>query len=168
MPAGNTYEAIATETLTTSAASVTFSSISGAYTDLQLVVNNTLTVASARFIALQFNSDTGANYSATYLYGDGATAASGRGSNDNYARIGNGSGSTSNSAATVANIMNYSNTTTYKTTIGRSSSDTYAIVYLSLWRSTSAITSIKVICDTTGGTVFGTGSTFTLYGIKAA
>ena len=168
MAAGNTYEAIATTTLGSNAASVTFSSISGAYTDLQLVVNNKLTVASARYIALQFNSDTASNYSATYLYGDGTTAASGRGSNDNYARIGNGSGSTSNPATTVANIMNYSNTTTNKTTVGRSSGDSYAIVYVSLWRSTSAITSITVICDPTSSTLLATGATFSLYGIKAA
>jgi hypothetical protein len=39
MAAGNTYVAIAEQTLGTAAASVTFSSISGAYTDLVFVVN---------------------------------------------------------------------------------------------------------------------------------
>lgn len=168
-----TYEPISTQTLGSAAGTVTFSSIPSTYTDLVIVVNNKLTVASSRFIALQFNSDTGANYSSTYIYGDGTTVASGRSTGITSARIGNGSSSTSNPAITVAHIMNYANTTTYKTTIGRSSGDNYAIVYGSLWRgstgsATQAISSITILCDSTGGTTFATGSTFTLYGIKAA
>jgi hypothetical protein len=66
--------------------------------------------------------------------------------------------------------MNYSNSTTYKTVLGRSnraSSDTAADV--GLWRSTSAITRIDLAM---GGSFptnnFASGSTFTLYGIAAA
>ena len=39
MAAGNTYVALATQTLGSATATVTFSSISGAYTDLVLVYN---------------------------------------------------------------------------------------------------------------------------------
>ena len=63
-------------------------------------------------------------------------------------------------------IQNYANTTTYKTMISRASDATQnAIAYVGLWRSTSAINSITL--SVSAGT-FAIGSTFTLYGIKAA
>jgi hypothetical protein len=59
--AGNTYVAIAEQTLGTAAASVTFSSIPGTYTDLVLVLS--VQDASGNTFALQFNGDTSTNYS---------------------------------------------------------------------------------------------------------
>jgi hypothetical protein len=76
-----TYEPIATNTLSSAVASVTFSSISSAYTDLVLVVNGTS--ASAGDFSLQVGNgsiDTGTNYSMTALYGNGSTATSARSS----------------------------------------------------------------------------------------
>jgi hypothetical protein len=60
--------------------------------------------------------------------------------------------------------MNYSNSTTYKTILGRSNAATSGTsAAVGLWRSTSAINSIEI------GTVsFTAGSTFSLYGIAAA
>ncbi len=63
------------------------------------------------------------------------------------------------------NVMNYSNTTTYKTILSRSS-DLYTEASVNLWRNTAAITSI--IIGAQGAYTFSAGSTFTLYGIKAA
>jgi hypothetical protein len=80
MAAGNTYEAIATQTLGSAAASVTFSSIPGTYTDLVVVIAGTLTTGSDN-VSFQLNGDSGANYSVTVLTGDGSTASSGRASN---------------------------------------------------------------------------------------
>jgi hypothetical protein len=62
--------------------------------------------------------------------------------------------------------MNYSNATTYKTALARTSEDGVAAAYVGLWRSTSAITSITI--DKGSSDNFASGSTFTLYGIKAA
>ena len=62
MAAGNTYVAIATNTLSSAAASVTFSSISGAYTDLVLVTNATLASGGAANLWCRFNGDGAANY----------------------------------------------------------------------------------------------------------
>jgi hypothetical protein len=59
MAAGNTYVAIAEQTLGTAAASVTFSSISGTYTDLVLVVTGTMTGGPDIRCYMQFNGDTG-------------------------------------------------------------------------------------------------------------
>ena len=74
-----TYEPIATTTLGTSASSVTFSTIPGTYTDLVLVVAGTSAATNGN--EMQFNGDTGNNYSFTLLYGTGSAAVSSRNSN---------------------------------------------------------------------------------------
>jgi hypothetical protein len=59
-------------------------------------------------------------------------------------------------------LQNYSNTTTNKTAISRFSSTTGDVAaFASLWRSTSAITSIKIY-QVSGN--LNTGSTFTYTG----
>ena len=165
MAAGATYVSIASNTLTSAAASVTFSSISGAYTDLILITNPSSTT-DPQSIYIQFNSDTGTNYSRTVLYGDGTSASTGRDSTYNYIRMGYNTG---NRTANITQIQNYSNATTYKSTLSRSNtyagSAGYVYARVGLWRSTSAITSLLIGVDS--GT-FATGSTFSLYGIAAA
>jgi len=165
MAAGNTYTAIATNTLGSAAASVTFSSIPGTYTDLVLVVNGKCTSGSVTF-KLQYNSDTGSNYSATVLGGDGTSAFSVRNtsqSSTNLGIIGAEFGTT------VINIMNYANTTTYKTAISsyKMTSSAYgeAGAKVGLWSSTAAINAVTVLVTSS---TFTTGSTFSLYGIAAA
>ena len=166
MAAGSTYTPIATQTLGSAAASVTFSSISGAYTDLVLVANGTST--SGNNSNLQFNSDTATNYSATALSGDGASATSYRNSSQTSMLIDyNGNFSTTNTTILIS-ILNYSNATTYKTVLSRANraaGGTDALV--GLWRSTSAITTVKMSIGG-GGNAYAVGSTFTLYGIAAA
>ena len=101
------------------------------------------------------------------LNGNGTTASSDRGSSETQLVIANTSGSTTLELAIIANIFNYSNTTTFKTILSRSgnagASTTAAV---SLRRDTSAITTISF--DLTGASTYSVGSTFTLYGIKAA
>jgi hypothetical protein len=164
-----TYTPIATNTLTSAANSVTFSSISGTYTDLIVVCNSTIS-NNGGGAYMAFNGDTsGTNYSQTFLYGTGAAAGSTRTTNSvgtsNW--VGGQIGGMSNTTPStyVINVMNYSNTTTYKTILSRSSS-LYTEASVNLWRNTAAITSI--IIGAQGAYTFSTGSTFTLYGIKAA
>jgi len=162
MPA--TYEPIATTTLTSAQSSVTFSAISGSYTDIVLVWSGTLTTGTSVW-GLQYNSDTASNYSWTSLRGDGSSATSARDSGST--RILCGWIGTSQTIE-IVQIMNYSNTTTNKTNIARNNStatSTYVSANVGLWRSTSAITSITIKTDSS---TFTSGSTFTLYGIKAA
>jgi hypothetical protein len=160
-----TYEPISTTTLSTATASVTFSSISGTYTDLVLVVNGQ--VSTSQQIALQFNSDTASNYSVTALYGDGSSAASARNSSTTSIVGGFGWFGSATIGTSIINIQNYSNATTYKTAIGRGNlSSDYVHTGVGLWRSTSAITSITMFVS--GGYNWNSGATFTLYGIKAA
>ena len=163
MAAGSTYTPIATTTLVSATASVTFSSVPATYTDLVLVLNGT--TPSAIGIGLRFNGDTGGNYSNTFLAGSGSAASSGRASNFTMGRFGNIN--TSNTTA-IAQIQNYSNTTTNKTILGRAATPAdFVVAYVSLWRDTSAINSIVVITDDST-TQFAIGTTFTLYGIAAA
>jgi hypothetical protein len=165
MAAGKTYEPIATTTLGSAQATVTFSSISGSYTDLVLVITGQISVTDDAY-GLRFNSDTGSNYSTTALYGNGSSALSFRSSNDTKIDIGRSGNDESNS---IIQIMNYSNTTTYKTTIGRGNNPgDIVITSANLWRSTSAINAIEISVFGAGGRTLSSGSTFTLYGISAA
>jgi hypothetical protein len=164
MAAGSTYTPIATTTVGSAVSSITFSSL-GSYTDIVIVCNGTGGGSgNDSSILLQFNADTGSNYSTTYLLGDGSAAASGRigPSTAVYSMRVNG---TTNSTG-IAHVQNYSNSTTYKTVISRGNTPQYAIALVGLWRSTAAITSIKLL-EQNGGN-FQTGFTATLYGIAAA
>jgi hypothetical protein len=161
MPA--TYEPIATTTASGSTSQYTFTSIPSTYTDLVLVIM--AANASAANFEITFNSDTGNNYSRTQLSGNGTSASTARESNYSSYRTLSTPASTSAFATANFSIMNYSNTTTFKTLLDRggfASDQTYAQV--GLWRSTAAITSIRLLC----GSNLSAGSTFTLYGIKAA
>jgi hypothetical protein len=167
MPA--TYEPIATTTLGSAQSSVTFSSISGSYTDLILVYDGTRSATGNSYIGMRFNSDSGTNYSYTTLYGDGTSAGSGRGSNSNYLYTEQGDPVNTTQNNKILQFMNYSNTTTNKTVLMRSNNAGREVASIvGLWRSTAAITSISLTL--LGGTTpnWATGSTFTLYGIKAA
>jgi hypothetical protein len=163
MAAGNTYEAIATQTLGSATASVTFSSIPSTYTDLFLVFEGTCTSGVVGCV-LRFNSDTSTNYSYTILSGDGSSVSSSRSSNQTTMQVG---GMTSSSRSMmIANINNYSNATTYKTVLSRQASATLETrAYVGLWRSTAAITTVLVSTSTD---TFVAGSTFSLYGIASA
>jgi len=159
MAAGSTYEPIATTTLGSAQANVTFSSISGSYTDLVLIIAGTL--SSTGNVEIEFNNDTGSNYSSTRIIGDGSSASSA-----NYSRSYFGLFST-NQGNAIINIQNYSNSTTYKTYIARGNyPSNYVISDVGLWRSTSAITRLDVF--NRDAKTWGSGSTFTLYGITAA
>jgi hypothetical protein len=166
MAAGSTYTPIATATANGSSNFVTFSSISGSYTDLVIVFNGNSTTAgsSANSLRVSVNGDTGTNYSYTYLAGAGTSAASGRASSQTYWDAIDIAQASSTGMANLY-FMNYSNSTTFKTMISRSSvASVETLTAVNLWRSTSAITSIKLDANRT----ITSGSTFTLYGIAAA
>lgn len=168
MPA--TYEPIQTVTATAGQSAVTFSSIPATYTDLKIVMNyrsNTGIAGSS----IQFNGDTATNYSETYLTGNGTATSSAKYTSGNYIQVGwQGWATTTIPNLNTVDIFSYAGSTN-KTVLITESSDrngsgsvTRAV---GLWRSTSAITSI-VINENAGGGNYAAGSTFTLYGIKAA
>jgi hypothetical protein len=170
MPAGNTYEAIATTTLGSATATVTLTSIPATYTDLRLVISNTnhSFVGTGRVYdtVLQFNNDTATNYSSTNVLGNGVTATSTISSNQSALQI-HWSRASDDPGLMTFDIMNYSNTTTYKTTVYRTSTgNATAAAYVGLWRSTAAISEIDVTISATY--TISAGTVISLYGIKAA
>lgn len=166
----STYEPIVTYTAPSAQSSVTFNPISSAYTDLVLVVNSSNSVSTNQPY-IQINSDTSGsstNYSTTSMRGDGSSAASGRHSNNFgwFPVPGPGVGNNGNFNPWIVHIMNYANTTTYKSALSRfNNASSILSANAHLWRSTAAISSITVVMESGN---FLTGSTFTLYGIKAA
>ena len=159
----STYEPIATTTLGSAVASVTFSSISGAYTDLVFV--GAFANSANTDLYMRFNGVT-SGYSVTQVYGDGSTAGSLRYTATNTFVLDPGaSGLGTGQANIIANIQNYSNTTTYKNVLARvNAAGVVTGAVVGLFPSTSAITSVNLYADQN----FAIGSTFTLYGIKAA
>ena len=161
-----TYDPIATYTAPSNQASYTFTSISAAYTDLILIASVQNNSGGSRAMQMVVNADTGTNYSTTYLQGDGTSATSSRSTGTAYLDpVITVPGA--DFATCIFHFQNYSNTATFKTILSRSGlASTNVRANVSLWRSTSAINSIKFQL---GGTdLYSTGSTFTLYGIKAA
>jgi hypothetical protein len=160
MAIARTYEPIATAT--SGSTSYTFNSIPSTYTDLILVVSGTATGSNINY-GLRFNGDSGSNYSVTRLYGSGTSA-----SNDRLANFTNtlSSNMTDGANTVIHHIMNYSNTSTYKTALVRSNTGTnYVWANVAMWRSTAAINSIQYFTTASGSMASGT---LTLYGIKAA
>ena len=112
-------------------------------------------------------------YSQTALYGTGSAAGSDRITNGDAINVFNNLGFTSTVGANnlFFHFMNYSNTTTYKSILARGNNPAGTaypgtLASVSLWRSTSAINIISLYRQSTD--TFLSGSTFTLYGIKAA
>jgi hypothetical protein len=171
----NTYTLISSNVLSSSAASITFSSIPATYTDL--VIRMSTRFASGTFgeFSVRFNSDTSALYSDTILYGSGSAAGS-------YANSGstslngilNGEG-TSQTANTFSNNELYipSYTASQSKPIGASSAteNNATTAYISanagLYRSNTAISSITLIDDINSRS-FAAGSSFDLYGVSNA
>jgi len=162
----STYTAINTTTLTSATASITFSSIPSTYTDLVLVVTGKI-ASGGNNLGLDFrvNGDTGTNYSITQLLGDSSSAIGGQEANSS--RMNLGIITQDYESSNIINIMNYANTTTYKSFLSRgNSSGSYVRLAAGSWRSTAAINSVTVLQIT--GVNLAIGTTATLYGIKAA
>jgi hypothetical protein len=154
-----TYEAIATTTLGSAASSYTFSSIPSTYTDLILIIQ--ATTISANF-NMRFNSDTGSNYSYTSLWGDGSSAASYKSTNNTVMGL---TYTSSGAPISKIQIQNYASSSVFKSVLIRQDDSTNATgAVMGLWRSTAAITSVTIV---SGGNL-PTGTSLTLYGIKAA
>jgi len=165
----STYTPIATATIASDGQGWDFTSIPSTYTDLRLVIYGRGTYASTTFGGYgRLNNDSGTNYSYTRLFSDG-TAQSQRNNNTDTFQVGelpSANATTNIFGQSVIDILNYSNTTTYKTLLVRTSTPGYTFTYVNLWRSTAAIN--RITFGTAGLNNMKTGSVATLYGIKAA
>jgi hypothetical protein len=158
---------ISSQTLGSTASSVTFSSIPGTYRDLFLVVSGTISSGTGSFYLI-FNGDMTNSYSTNVtIEGNGTTAAS-------YLQgawfgmwgpYGNTTAFGSSNSIHSINLMDYSATDKYKPVLMKSgNSANVAAVIAGRWASTAAITSLGVYATSS---TFTAGSTFYLYGIVA-
>ena len=164
------YEVISKQTLGSSVETVTLSSIPQTYTDLVVVVNAQSSINSDLYV--YFNASNTNLYSRTTVWGDGSTAGSTRvvhGDGYNFLVLTYYGAVTTTAGGSVhnINIMNYANTTTRKTVLARCNASSVGVdATVGVWASTDAITSMTF--DLASTRTFSAGSTFTLYGIKAA
>jgi hypothetical protein len=167
----STYTPIATITANGSVSDVEFTGISGSYTDLLIVCQGrTQNAVTEQALQVYLNNDFTSLGSFTEIRGDGSSATSSRTTGTSGIRVGYFAGASAASGVlgqSSFSVMNYSNTTTFKTLLARggvASSSTTAAV--GLFRSTSAITRVGIA--TFGAGNYTSGSTFTLYGVKSA
>jgi hypothetical protein len=159
----NSYESIATTVVGSGGTStVTFSSIPSTYKHLQI---RCTVLTTAGGINIQYNSDTGANYTYHQLYGTGTSALANAGTAQNSGFIGYNNAAGSNPTAIVCDVLDYQNTNKYKTHRSLAGTDVNGsggtlTFFSGLWLNTAAISSIDI-----KGT-FSQYSSFALYGIK--
>ena len=171
--AATDYESIASTTVGAGgSASVTFSSIAGTYSHLQVRFLGRDNRASTQdTLLMRFNSDSGSNYRIHYLYGDGSTAGAGGFASTGIEvyRIAAASSGASMFGAGVVDILDYTSVNKNKTTRSLAGLDMNGsgevVLGSGLWFATpAAITSITL--TPTNGTLFSQYSSFALYGIK--
>ena len=144
---------------------VTFTSIPSTYKHLQIRCT-VLMSASDNDYRMQINSDTGSNYSRHYLLGDGSSASAAGAANQSMFIVGYNAASYTNSTASIIDILDYTNTSKYKTARALAGVDKNGGGYMFLlsgsWRNTNAITSLKIY--PAAGT-FNQYTSIALYGI---
>lgn len=151
---------LATTTLASSSATVTFSSISGAYRDLRIVFQGTMTADTN--IGIRINSDTAGNYNWVYMYGDGTNTSSSTQSNVTDGYVGRQLSGTI--GQTTVDIMDYTATDKHKTYLSRSNNtNSMTAAVAGRWANTAAVTTVQLMNPT--GTTFAAGCVVSLYGV---
>jgi hypothetical protein len=167
----NTYANIASTTLSSSQTSVTFSSISSAYTDLVIRYSARSANTVIDYLNVQFNGVTNTTYSYTVLSWTGSSVSSVRGTNTIEIQF-----AFQTSADLTAdtfgsgeiyipsyNVSANKQIGIYGTRENNATASRIGPV-AGLWRNTAAITSITLTSH--ASTNFAAGSSFYLYGIK--
>lgn len=161
-----TYDAIATNTLSSAANTVTFSSISQSYTDLFVVYKIKMASGGATNTGMRFNGDTAANYGTAAAYYT-LNGVRGWASSVSQTAISLDNVDSTWTTITQIDINNYKSTNMKKTILVQSAAPNSQVDYKTgSFNSTAAITSITLF--NYSGTNFAVGSQFTIYGILAA
>jgi hypothetical protein len=174
------FESIATVTAAGGESSLTFSSIPATFTHLQIrgIGRNNSGNTTADSIRIRMNASSATDYTGHSLTGNGSTAsttgaATGGTSGMTFASAVAGSGQTASCfGVMIFDLLDYASTTKYKTARVFCGDDTNAgttdnslNIASSLWIQTTAVSSIVLI---SASGQWGAGSTYALYGIKAA
>jgi hypothetical protein len=157
-----TYTPLATVTLGSAAATVTFSSIPATYRDLVLVVQATHSAASGGF--MRFNSDTTSSYTGVAMaqaltFGVDSFTFSSTSLSINLTYSSDGQ-------TNIVQIMDYSATDKHKTALIRYGRGDVGVVGAGAgrWAKTEAINNLSLISSSGQ---YSIGSTFNLYGVIA-
>lgn len=161
-----TYEPIATTTLGSATATITFSSIPATYTDLKIVFSY---IGAGNSIRLRFNNDSGTNYAMGLIQGNGTTAVGDRSTSQvavflpYYNTLG-----TNIPGLMNIDVFSYAGSTN-KTSLLMAYTDSNGSggveVDTFVWINTSAINRVDLYANS--GTM-PAGTIATIYGIKAA
>jgi len=165
------YDLLATEILTGSAASVTFSSLGDYATDyqhLQIRFVNKTTKTFADNMSMRLNGDTGNNYATHRLFAQGSSVSSFAGSSQNNMFVGrHGSTAANVFAPGVIDILDpfeSNKNTTVRSLSGHVlSGDNQIVLYSGVWLNTAAVTSINIFPPSVS---FTADSRFSLYGLR--
>nr|DAL22185.1 MAG TPA_asm: hypothetical protein [Caudoviricetes sp.] len=167
------YELIETVTLSSSQSSVTFSNLnnySSTYQHLQLrLITRDTRAATLAVLHAQFNNDTGSNYAAHRLIGNGSSVSSANLSGVQF-WLGYSPSNNAGSgifAATVVDILDPFETTkntTIRSFNGFGGAAEFGL-FSGAWLNTNSISSIKIYPQSDN---FAQYSRFSLYGLKGA
>lgn len=163
--------ALATTVLSSTASSITFSGISGSYTDLRIVLYGSATYTEPNYgnLFLRLNSDSGSNYSYTGMDGSPNGIGPSYDLNQTSAYVGYVKDDKAKNlyyGNNIIDIFSYAGSN-YKTILSSYSLDDSNVysangLRANVWRSTSAVTSVTL---TPGDAPFRVGTTATIYGI---
>jgi len=164
-PPVSTYVALATTTLPSATATVTFSSIPATYRDLVLVIDGQQSNSGGSEVVMQINGDGSSSYTNVRMNGNGTNTSSAS-YTETFITLAQATRGVR--FTTVTSIMDYSATDKHKTVLSRGNQggggDGVGAI-AGRWPSTSAVTSIAA--KNYFGENFDAGTTFSLYGIEA-
>jgi hypothetical protein len=173
-----TYTKIATITATGSVSDYSFTNIPQTFTDLVVVaqVRGAKAATTCSLLAYVGTGDNGTSLlqsnenSVTYITGDGSSATSTRTTSASGLTLVSAPAASATSGVFgnyILNFLNYTNSTTFKTVLMRADLATTATrAFLGLATTTSPLKTVGIA--TYGDSNIASGSTLTLYGIKAA
>ena len=167
----NSYESISTVTVSSAVSSISFSSIPSTYKHLQVRWLAKTSDANYNAISIRYNSDSGSNYAWHTFYGTGSSVVTETGTSDTNIRslAMSGTNFTNIFNVGVYDILDYANTSKYKTSRVLTGIDTNGGGYMNmgsgLWMNTNAISTITIL-PFNGSATLQQYSQFALYGIK--
>lgn len=158
---------LASVTLTSAQSTVSLTSIPQGYRDLRLVVSIKHSNAT-RYTHFRVNSDSGSNYSAVQMFGDGSTAqGAAYSASTRFVLANNYYESSTQEIVGTIDFLDYQVTDKHKSVIWRSGlASTVVNASAGRWASNSAVTSILLDSTEAGSNTFAAGSTFNLFGVR--
>ena len=166
------FDALSTVTVPSGGlASLTFAAIPNTYKHLQIrAIAKDSQASASHSLRMQFNSDTGSNYTYHALTGDGSSASAGALTSQTNLFPGFVMGTTGTNvfAVSIHDILDYANVSKNKVIRTLSGVDNNGSgnigLFSGLWINTNAINSVTIL--PAASTNFTEFSQFTLYGVK--